>query len=1166
MPKRTDPRRSVIIDAKKGKIDDFSFHAMLKYNFDAAGREYILNHLSPKYFAIAYNNPKPSTHLTLRQNQIFLNQESTLLDEIIFFLEGLSFYKNEINHYLEINKKFEQSFLNDEFESCLDHLDHLDDEAGFSLYSILCEYLVNDVSGEFEANKDLLRYLSSNHADQKVLVLMNLTRFRIDQKISSLSYEGAVEQHRKLYNEKTSAQYLDYINFKFDHLNAIPFKDYRFILTFDSDFSVIDRYQSLRRLLPYILGDDDINQSIKDSIIEMTADFSHGIKDDYWINFRTLYQQYNGPYNDRSEFHAIQDDIFDGNYLNVVEKCSRQLKAHPNYAELFVPFIQALILTNKKLDTYFPEKTELSKLLGLMKNVLQKGPNYNADRERLLKIYYTISHLDFSFHILEFIYNEYNLLIKEPIQTISFLNSATLRYNAFKLFTDNKRLVNLLNVIPYKTEQYLKRLIQGEETEFAKTTLQMKVKIGYEIKSKQYIPALEALLRIKKDLGEAFDLDNFVNSWIQRNIIKCFFGLGELGKASDVIVESFFLTQHAYAHFLDHILLSKLSDPFETRYSEHISIPILFEIYNSPQSAMYDVIANFLLANGVKRPSELLPFKDKWNPQYLHYFLERCCIKENLEDSPFFKKITMLEDERIKLINYLKAVEPEKIDEYNREILTISRDASLRKGLLQIHESRIYVDIKGILKVRELHLRELFDTYITLNDLNNGHVSAMKLGDLPQTSLKDVTYYFVEPIDEETLLIYDLINDYAKDLNVVQIPEIKYQYFVAQFMHLRTFFVFDEDYGFKSFLSMRIRHGTFSNVLRTVFEKHNLISSKASNSNIYQDIKHWENDFNNEPNYERLQLLFKTLSSDVDQIIETALGWLVIKEGDHESQQGFFDFRYVDEELYSLFRNRVGRITTFEGFADEVFKILFERLEYCLTQLRYQISTVLVSSFVSALDELQKEVSKLNLQKEEIQSIDQYIVDCRTEIQGVISQIENWFRISKNRYIEEFPIELILETIINYLNSIYAGALAREPNVEIKCAKNIKGKYFEPFGDLFINLLENIVTKNKDIIDDMVINIFIEEENELINIKIDNSLSPTITREELEVSINGIKDKIANYKNGSDVSFEKGSGYIKLCKSIAVDLERVDYTVVPRYIDDHRFEVTVSFSTENLFA
>lgn len=1167
MPKTRDTRKQFIADVRKGKFDIETIHMIMKYNFSEVERKYIIDKLGKRYFDITYCNPKPLDHVSLGKVNSFLDTSSSFTYEFDFFMEGLSFFKKDINNYLRLNNKLERAILSNEKEVSLDTLDEMDTICGCSFYTLLSEYYINESYGEPENNNILLKFLSTNGAELKLIIFMNLTRFRIDHNVSSLSYEGAIEQHRQLY-DNIAAFYLDLINFRFDLLHAIELNDFKFILSFESDLSIIDRYQTLKKLLPLLLEHKSVSSADKLHIVKKSIEFFNGIEDPYGLNLRTMYEDYYGPHPDRSGFHEIQDLFFQGQYQQVLTMSYDVLRKNPNYSEIYLPFLQSLLILDKSISEYISPENPLFGIFELMVAVMEKKENYNTQREKLLKKYYSISHFDFASHILEFVYNEYHLVIKRPIQTTTFLTAPTLRYNAFKMFKKEEKLLKVLEPIHFKTERYLAKLItQLEKAEQPETFLQLKIQVGYLIKHGKYEKAKENLLEISDRISLKERTTSFVNTWIQRNLIKCFIATDGLGEAADIIVANFFEKRFAYQHFVNSYLFEKLSDPFETRFSSHISIPILFEIYHQPQSAIYDVIANFLVANNVFTPSELIPYKSNWDPIYFDYFLEKCCIKENLEDSPFYKNVTLLEEERKKIISYLKVENPGKVEKYNKEILKISQDATLRKGLLQIHESRIYVDESGIVKINEVNLREVFDTYQSLNDKNQLNVSVMKLGELYDFEVKNGAYYFSQPVSEEVLMTYDLLQNPWQDPNVIPVSEIKYQYYVALFNSLAGLFVFDEDYGFKSFLSMRIRHGTFSNVLRSVFEKHNLISSKASNSNIYQDIASWEQRIESTIAEKSLQELLKHFSQKVDQIIDDALGWLVIRDqDDDETSNKFFDFNFGAVELDYIFRNRIGRISEFKSFTKEIFTILFERLEACLTILRDQISTVLTNSFVEALEALQRDVANLALSTNEHLYVEQVIVNCRTEIQSATSQIENWFRISKNRYIEEFPIELIIETIKTYINSIYANALSDATlKVEINCAENIKGKYFEPFGDILINIFENIITKNKDIKDTLVINIEITAEDGQMTITVSNNLSPTIRENDLEKSIKKIQNKIDNYKPGMEVSFEKDSGYVKLCKSVSVDLEREEYVITPAY-KDNKFQVTIIFNTDNFFS
>ncbi|MCX2451402.1 hypothetical protein OQX61_08975 [Pedobacter sp. PLR] len=167
MPKRTGSRRALIVDIKKGKFNSITLHAIFKYNFDNPERKYILEHVNSKFFDIGYNNPKPESHLELIKNPAFIEDDITLKKELDFFLEGLQMFKSEINRYLIINDQFEHSLLSSDFENCFSYLDSMDEASGHSMYTLLAEYLVNDLSGDTEANHELLKYLNSNSSQPK---------------------------------------------------------------------------------------------------------------------------------------------------------------------------------------------------------------------------------------------------------------------------------------------------------------------------------------------------------------------------------------------------------------------------------------------------------------------------------------------------------------------------------------------------------------------------------------------------------------------------------------------------------------------------------------------------------------------------------------------------------------------------------------------------------------------------------------------------------------------------------------------------------------------------------------------------------------------------------------------------------------------------------------
>jgi hypothetical protein len=116
---------------------------------------------------------------------------------------------------------------------------------------------------------------------------------------------------------------------------------------------------------------------------------------------------------------------------------------------------------------------------------------------------------------------------------------------------------------------------------------------------------------------------------------------------------------------------------------------------------------------------------------------------------------------------------------------------------------------------------------------------------------------------------------------------------------------------------------------------------------------------------------------------------------------------------------------------------------------------------------------------------------------------------------------------------------------------------------MLTNIFGNVVSNNKDLEEHLEVTVEINCPEEELEIIVLNNLSHT-NYAELDYKIKTTKDKIAQYKlNPSSVSFEKGSGYLKLCKSISADLGRETYSIVPER-NDNIYEVKIRFNISGL--
>ncbi|WP_026703627.1 hypothetical protein [Flavobacterium soli] len=1169
MSKRTDHRREKVIQIKKGKVSGGLLKSLMKYDTTMPDREYILSKLSASYTDLVYNNPLPNEDLKICQERAIINTDSNIIQELNWIFDTLIKFSIHINQFLILEKQIEIFFLLSKNAQCFDILNLLDDKVCHSVFAINIEFLLNEIDDNSLENIEILKEISEEEIEAKLFITLQLDKLRIEKKFTSWQYDAIVTQEKLNYSK--DLEFVDYINFKYDPIfqnTDERLDNIHFILGFESDFSVIDRYKSLKKVIPFIISQNELDEQAEKLFFERVSVIADIIEDPYWKKLSLLGNNshlYKIP-SDNESFYIIQDYYFVDDYDKVKTLAKEILASDPNSSEIYLFFVKALIMTNARLGDYISENTQLYILLDLIKSILEKGKNYLFDRQRLLDYYYTIAHFKFSQPILEFLVYEYNFSTTNHIVNSSILNINPIRYNFFNAYNTERIVQNVKpQLLKYQTYNFL---FSDEKYELKGVTFfSKKMLISKEIVKGQYCEALKLLQDfsiLEKQKIEDFE---FIRTWTNRRFLKCYIELQQFSEFADLIVDNYFKKDFAYDHYFNEDISEVILECENEEINKNISIPILFQIYNQQQTTLYDSIANFLIANSLFLPSELFDIRLNFNNEKLIHFFEKVCTKENIEDSPYINTIEEVENERILILNYLKILNPIKTDYYNEEILKITTESSIRIGLLQIHESRIYVDTLNIFKIVENNALEVFDRYLSLTDTNLIDITSIKLNENYSKGKVNLPYYFQQLIDEQLLPFYELANNPQLDDNVVFVPQMRYVYFTTIFNTIKQLFIFDESYGFKGFLSMRIRHGTFSNVLRSVFDNHKLVSSLEANSFEYKNVRYWEEKFSDVSNSHLIQIqeLLKNFSREVDRIIEEGLLWINVQSKENPSISAIFDFEFSTNDIKFIFINRMGRIKDFNEFVNVAFDILYEKLESNLVILRGKISDELTPQLVSTLELLNQSIQNITgLPQNKKNLIGSNILSCKTDIQIITTEINNWFKISYNKSIEEFPLEMILKSSLKYIDIINKNAFTKGTvKIEDNSISRFNGKYFESFGDIFINLFDNIISKNRDLGEDLLVEIDIREDQDILTILVKNNLSHNLELTELSKSVQDIINKINEYEGDSPVAFEKGSGYLKICKSIYVGLNQKDYTIIPTF-DKDSFEVTIKFNIKDL--
>lgn len=1165
MSKIRNTTMTFISKVKKRKVPNNIFKAIIKYSFKENEREYILKKLDAKYWDLAYGNPLPKSEEDIAKDDTAFDIELGIISEIKWYFEVFKLCEAKLDLFSEITNEIERNILLNKTHKVDELLERIGEEICSSLYLLILEMYLNEKEDKSYENEQLIESLSVNGKSSRLPLIAVFARMRMEKDLNRWQYDSHIEHHMSLYSNENK-QLIDYVILKFDPFNfEHDFFHKEYLLNLESDFSIVDRNISIQTIIPLILH--KLAASEKEQLaVEIKKYFNYGQKI-FWSRLLFVLENSNTKnlvsQKEQEIYDSVADLYFSAKYKKVAEVSSNILKMYPDIQELHSLFVKSVIFISKKVSDYFSEENVLTKILTLMKTMYKKDSTYTNTRERLVEEFYKHSFFNFSNCLLQDLYSEFHFEVPKSIILKVFLQGNVISNRSISIIQNAKPLDNPA-LKTTKWYNFVKEALSDIRIELNFNNFhQIELYVTSKIYIENYSVALDCLNEYANH--NCFEeLPEFVNEWYNRMKIKCLFKLNQVAKATNLIVQEYFRLNKFYDFFYYKDIITELIENDESLAYRDISVPIFFQITKQTQGHCYDSIANFLIHHNLHKPTELVAQVSKFDKNSIIFFFEKCCVKRNLEDSPFINSIDALSNERISLLNCLKEINPEKQNKYNEEILNITKEDTIRKAVKHIHESRIFIDTDNIFKILNAEISEIFDRYRSLDSQKYSALSAMTFDELFDPNRVDFRFYCKEKISPALLKLY-ILGEPLNDTNIVRVPLIRYTNFILLFEDVRDEFIFNEDFGFKSFLSMRIRHGTFSNVLRSVFDKYNLIGSKESSIDEYKEISYWNKENKIQKKFlHGIQEIFKIASRSIDEQIDLALSWIKVKE-DEEDVFSMFNFNYTEEELKAIFINRVGRIDNSGDFITEVFTILYERLELQLNSIQERIGTELASNFIAILDQMETEVLSIYGNNKRSSIIEEQIIACKTEIQLVTNQVQKWFKVSQSHYVEEFPIDMILEASIDYINSINGNILSiATVERDIKCTCKYKGKYFEGFGDMFINIFDNIIKNNKDLIEELKINVMISSKNGQTRIKVSNNLSPKINVKDLKRKIEEIKRNVNNYKDGNMInSFEDGSGYLKICRCISADLEQTIYDVNVEHTHD-KYEVQITIQNKNL--
>lgn len=1043
-----------------------------------------------------------------------VNEPLSLKQEIDWALLVFAQLADKIRLFNDMKNQFEQHFFNGKYDSCITVIDHINSLCGHSFWSLKNSTLVAHTKDGLEASR---KNIQSKKITPVCNVFIEIYGTCIEDE---MSFFGA-DEHLKGYANGWKKDFPEYsyllkylINNTYEKVEEIPV-----ILSFLNEVTLIDYYESFIAAC-IKLSVNDMLKDLPKSYLEKIYTLSKIINDprlDQIAN--SLYPMHLPVAQIKNDFIKIIESYTKEEYYNAKITSFSLLQKEPNIFDNYEIYVKALIsngdICNEHLIVNAQSNSPANYLLKRMYDVIIKNSSIQTSLVDLLKITRTYSSLRISFAITHFC-AQYGF-VKSADHKLSCKMALFCNYCCTPRFAliyeDNNQKELYLDCIE-KTFGQLKCISPYRFTfdpTVSSNTCREKV---------YYTDALIEHRRFDEAVVILEDEYRKNDSLLHReriivSLISCYIEKQELEKLQTIVADT--IIENEY--YLFTVTSQKLFSEFESIKrigsinSLFYSIFITYYLKKNPTKdtkIKYNVFCNVLEEYAIEKPSEFIEHikMGKYvNSQYVIFFLSNMATQEILEDDWHYDSAEDAYNERIKLCEFLTTADSLKAEKYRKEKLDILSKIEINRFVRKADSSKIHVETEKIINNLDDKLKEMCNRYLAYAKLPKELRSSM-----------------------EATITEEKVSGCSNDVLI----DSAFELFKIIFDKLKLLFVEHDEYGLDSFLSGRIRHGVLDSNIRSVFEKHFLVTKKSEGQ--YLPNLHWDIKTNASLNDE-----FAKLSMSVDALLEEVISiWIqcscdpsflqilndtinpgfveeVLRLFDQNSEKGF-QYHFKNDEIKTFYEN-ISDIHNITELCEQIFSILWKHTDNCLEKIRTRVENRLKENLISALGNFQSIIEEQNIENKDrlISSIN----SCRGDLDLKIKEIANWFKLSKSITYDDYQLKKLFMSCVTIYNGFKASAF--DPN-NIQCyeSRTFKDSSFLPLFDIIYTLLGNILKHAEDKTSTMKIEVTSDEET--LKIDIVNEISE-------DTDLNDIKMKIEESNTSYDKSLlrkESGTGFHKI--------------------------------------
>ena len=1089
----------------------------------------------------------PRTIHDMCSNKIVINTEINMEYLRSYYIKVFSEYSSYIERYILLKEQYEKYLFSEQYREALHIIDSIEEQLGLSVWSISKKMLLFDKIEGLEKHKRYLSELQSK-ADNNIILstLFELESYFAESNTSYSAYKKRLESYNDILQENYIIR--QYLDFKFNVEREYEHEEVKVAFMFDSQLSIVDMYET------FVLAEQLM--------------FAEGIKSrerleikDFRLCNLGLIEEPGKIGTQRNENYDLLELYTCGEYQQYIEKCEQYLVAAPQDFQCIILLVKSYIFLQKEMKC-------TNSLYKWIYDVYSLNGNEIEAIQELFAYLKVVRFTSWEYKIIGFIARKTTMSQRWKMSFLSMINDICLSPNIVnsEYFRGNERefLASFADIAPITSELYLYRLgIGGFPKEVLDDNRRLFFKTDQLIEANRDQEALDTLAKVVR-------VENYYQERILHRKIKIYEHKGDYLAEVTCITNAVLQNNNLQKRIdLQQVLIN-----VNAHLSKDIKRDIHYVVFvylcmPSDYNKQRIAYSNYMDYNNFKSIADIVNYeKDR---TVLVAFLSNVCVQRILKRDIILNAGGNKADElRVEILKTLIELDEENKKKYYAEITAITKQKSIKDRIKQINQSRIFVDVDNIKKENELTLREDFNRYLAMRDLDEELVSY------------DI---YSEDYVSELRKIVDEMNEKIKTSAVYSQKMIILKGIITT---ITEEFLFNEKYGLNTFLSSRIRHGYCKKQLTTVFQEYNLLSKKRkNNSDEYLINEYWDGVLPEEAegSTKIKEYLSKFTLSIEKKVEDIKKNWLSIKYRDQENES-ILDYTFCVNKCLLIDKDN---IIDFNTFYDEIIELLWKYTLNHFSVLREKIQVELLAFFQNELTQLAENVGKISdvSVKDEVKTICNNINLCKSKIGGTTKEFANVFEKRDVSYLD-FSMTDVIDTCIEIITKLNGNMASVKLSRKIDDAALYKGENFPYFVDA-INILINNALEHSGIQDlselELAINIEKEQDAEVLGLlkeefdkkkirlenmdflklSISNNLSKDIDVQELQRKIAEIFDKTKDTETVKKYSqSEGGTGLYKLYKTFQYNINTA-YSIFYS-IEDETFTITILFGVMNIVA